>query len=299
MPQGYDFALAYKGECGATRSEVPFGRQFWRMMSGILQFLVHYGYAVLFVWVFAEQIGVPVPSAPLLLAAGALVGSGKLGAALVFPLPIIGALTADLIWYELGRRKGARVLQFLCKISIEPDSCVRNTENVFARHGARSLLVAKFVPGLGTAAPPLAGIFHMKLRRFVLLDGAGAALWSGTFLGLGYAFSNQLDFVARQAARLGMGLLVLLLAALAGWIAWKFIRRERFIRQLRIDRITPQELKLKLDAGEKVVIVDLRGSLDFEAEPHTIPGAAHLDPADIEEVKDVLAQALEVVLYCT
>ncbi len=190
-------------------------------------------------------------------------------------------------------------MHLLCRIAIEPDSCVRNTENVFARHGSRSLLVAKFVPGLGTAAAPLAGIFHMKLRRFVLLDGAGAAIWAGTYLALGYIFSNQLDAVASHAARLGAGLLVLLAGALGAWILWKFIRRTRFIRQLRIDRITPQELKRKLDAGEKVVIVDLRGSLDFEAEPHTIPGAAHLDPADIDEVKDVLAEAAEVVLYCT
>jgi membrane protein DedA with SNARE-associated domain len=268
-------------------------------MNGTLQFLIHYGYLLLFGWVFAEQIGVPIPSLPLLLAAGALVGSGRMNPAAALALPVLGALCADVTWYELGRRKGVRVLHLLCRIAIEPDSCVRNTENVFARHGSRSLLVAKFVPGLGTAAAPLAGIFHMKLRRFVLLDGAGAAIWAGTYLALGYIFSNQLDAVASHAARLGAGLLVLLAAALGAWILWKFIRRTRFIRQLRIDRITPQELKKKLDAGEKVVIVDLRGSLDFEAEPHTIPGAAHLDPADIDEVKDVLAEAAEVVLYCT
>src|SRR5438552_2243308 len=145
-------------------------------MIGHQQFLADYGEAVLLAWVFAEQLGVPIPAAPLLLAAGALVGSGRLSPLIAVVLPTAAALTANLIWYELGRRKGIRVLRLLCRISLEPDSCVRQTEEVFARHGARSLLVAKFVPGLNTVAPPLAGIFRMRLRRFVLFNLLGTAL---------------------------------------------------------------------------------------------------------------------------
>jgi membrane protein DedA with SNARE-associated domain/rhodanese-related sulfurtransferase len=267
-------------------------------MSHSLEFLIHYGYVLLFGWVFAEQIGVPVPAIPVLLAAGALSGMHRINPAAVLALAIIAAVSADLIWYDLGRRKGIRVLQFLCKISLEPDSCVRRTENVFARNGAKSLLVAKFVPGLSTAAQPLAGIFRMKFWRFLIFDASGATLYVGTYFGLGYAFRTELERVAGAALRLGTSLVILVIGALVGWLSYKYYRRQKFIRQLRIDRITPEELKRKLDAGEEVVIVDLRGSLDFEAEPAMIPGAVHLDSADLEEVSDELAKAAEVVLYC-
>jgi membrane protein DedA with SNARE-associated domain len=268
-------------------------------MNEPLLFLVRHGYTVLFAGVFVEQLGLPLPSVPLLLAAGALAGAGRLSLALVLGLPIIAALISDSLWYELGRRRGVKVLQFLCRISLEPDSCVRRTESTFERHGARSLLVAKFIPGLSTAAPPLAGVFRMRLSRFLLFDALGALLWAGAFVGLGYGFSDQLERVANRAITLGSWLLVLLLGALGGYIAWKYVKRQRFLRQLRIARITPEELKDKLDAGEDVVIVDLRHSLDFEAEPGTIPGAHRLEPAALEEASDHIPRDRDVVLYCT
>ena len=267
-------------------------------MSHSLAFLIQYGYVLIFGWVFVEQIGIPLPSIPVLLAAGALCGMHRMNAAAALAMAVLAAVAADLIWFDLGRRKGIRVLQFLCKISLEPDSCVRRTENVFARNGAKSLLVAKFVPGLNTAAQPLAGIFRMKFWRFLLFDSAGAVLYVGTFIGLGFIFRTELESIAGAALRLGTGLVILVVTALVGWIGYKYYRRQKFIRQLRIDRITPEELKRKMDAGEEVVIVDLRGSLDFEAEPAMIPGAVHLDYADLEEVSDELAKAAEVVLYC-
>src|SRR5579863_7201761 len=180
-------------------------------MSIHIQFLIHYGYALLFGWVFAEQMGLPIPSIPILLTAGALVGTHDLRAAPALAFPIVAAITADVIWYQLGRHKGIRILQFLCKISLEPDSFVRRTENVFARSGAKSLLVAKFIPGLNTAAQPLAGIFRMKFGRFVIFDAAGAAIYVGTVFGLGYAFSGQIERVAGAAARLGVSIVAVLL----------------------------------------------------------------------------------------
>src|SRR5438477_4067445 len=179
-------------------------------MHSTLEFLIKHGYVVLLGWVFAEQLGMPVPSLPVMLAAGALAGTGHLSFWTSLMLVAVGALSADSIWYLLGKKKGIRVLQFLCKISLEPDSCVRRTEGIFSKQGARSLLLAKFIPGLGTVAPPLAGIFHMRLGRFMLFDAAGCGLWAGTFLGLGYAFSEQIERIADHAAALGGGLLVLL-----------------------------------------------------------------------------------------
>ncbi|HEV1996240.1 MAG TPA: VTT domain-containing protein [Candidatus Acidoferrum sp.] len=182
---------------------------------------------------------------------------------------------------------------------IEPDSCVRRTEGVFSKQGARSLLLAKFLPGLSTVAPPLAGIFHMRPRRFLFFDAAGSLLWAGTFLGLGYVFSGQIERVAEHLASLGGWLLVLLLGALAAYIAYKFVARQRFLRELRISRITVDELKEKLDSGEELVIVDLRHSMDFEADPGTIPGAFRMDSKELEEKNDRLPRDREIILYCT
>ena len=268
-------------------------------MNHHAEVLLRHGPALLSGAVFIERMGVPFPVAPVLIAAGALAGSGRWSPSFVLLLSTVPALAADLIWYELGRRKGIRVLQLLCRISLEPDSCVRRTEDSFARHGARALLLAKFVPGLSTVAPPLAGIFRMPIRRFVGFDAGGALLWAATFVGLGYAFTDQLEELAEHLPRVGGRLGALALAALAAWIAWKFVRRRRFIRKLRIDRITPEELKRKIDAGEEVVVVDLRSSVDFEAEPLTIPGALRVETGDLDGMRAELAAASEVVLYCT
>ncbi|MGC1485208.1 MAG: VTT domain-containing protein [Candidatus Acidiferrum sp.] len=268
-------------------------------MHRILEFLLHHGYIVLLAWVFVEQSGVPVPSIPLLLAAGALAGSHQLNLFASLLIVTLAAVSADSLWYQLGRRKGIKVLQFLCKITIEPDSCVRRTEGVFSRQGAHSLILAKFLPGLGSVAPPLAGIFHMRLRRFLFFDAAGSLLWAATFLGLGYVFSGQIEHIAEHAASLGGWLVVILIAALASYLGYKFIARKRFLRELRIARITVEELKHKLDSGEDLAIVDLRHSMDFEADPEIIPGAFRMDANELEEKNELLPRDREIILYCT
>ncbi len=268
-------------------------------MHSTLEFLIKHGYVVLLAWVFAEQLGLPIPSLPVVLAAGALAGTGHLSfwASLFFVA--FAALSADSVWYTLGRRKGIRILQFLCKISLEPDSCVRRTEGIFSKQGARSLLLAKFIPGLSTVAPPLAGIFHMRARKFLLYDGLGSMIWGGSIMGTGYIFSEQIEHIAERAATLGGGLAVLIIAILVSYIAWKFFARQKFLRELRIARITPEELKLEIDTGVELVIVDLRHSMDFEADPETIPGAFRMDAAELEEKNERLPRDREVILYCT
>src|SRR3989475_4327700 len=164
-------------------------------MHSAIAFLLKHGSFLVFAWVLAEQLGLPIPSVPLLLAAGALAGTRHLSFGVSLLMALLGALIADFLWYELGRRKGIRILEFLCRISLEPDSCVRRTEGVFAKHGARSLLLAKFIPGLGTVAPPLAGVFHMRARRFLLYDTLGTIMWAGSFLGLGYVFGGEMHGV--------------------------------------------------------------------------------------------------------
>ena len=247
-------------------------------MHRAFDFLIHHGHAVLFAWVLVEQIGVPIPAMPLLLAAGALAGAGQLNffASLLFA--VLGALTSDSVWFQLGRHKGIKILQLLCRIS---------------------LLLAKFLPGLGLVTPPLAGVFRMRFRRFLLFDAIGSALWACAFLGVGYAFSGEIERVAARLASLGGWLLVLMAGALAAYIGYKFVARQRFLRELRIARITVDELKKKIDSGEPVTIVDLRHSMDFEAEPETIPGALHMEAKELEEKSNRLPRDSEVVLYCT
>ncbi len=264
-----------------------------------MSFLLRHGYAVLFVIVLVEQAGVPLPSIPVLLAAGALVASGHLNVFAALLAVVAACLVADLTWFELGRRHGSRVLALLCRISLEPDSCVRRTEDVLAARGARALLFAKFLPGLSTVAPPVAGMTRMRLARFLVWDVAGALVWSGTYFALGYVFSGQLERVAEIAAGLGGRLLAVVGAALALYLAWKYAQRRRFIRELTVARITPDELHRRLDAGEDIVVVDLRHSLEFDADPATVPGAIHLLPEELAAGHGAIPRGREVVLYCT
>ncbi|HYY05750.1 MAG TPA: VTT domain-containing protein [Candidatus Limnocylindria bacterium] len=261
--------------------------------------LAEYGYLVLFGFVFAEQVGLPIPAVPALLAAGALAGTGLINLPLALALATVASLLADLGWYALGRHRGSRVLALICQMSLEPDSCVRRTENLFARHGTRSLLIAKFVPGLSTVAPPLAGIFGVGVARFTLYAGAGALLWAGSWSGVGYLASDALEPVARHAERLGAWLVAAVVLAAVGYAALKFAQRRRVTRQLRIARIGPEELRQKLDAGEPLVVVDLRTALDVEADPSTIPGALRITAEELEARHREIPRDAEVVLYCT
>jgi len=268
-------------------------------MSATVEFLVRHGYLLLVVWVFVEQLGLPLPSAPLLLAAGALAGRHLMNLELAIALPIVTVVICDFFWYQLGRLNGMKVLQWLCRVSLEPDSCVRRTQVRFERNGPWELAVARFVPGMNVVAIPLAGIVRMPLQRFALFDGLGATLWAGSYIGTGYVFSDELDDVASHLAFLGRGLFVLLLAGLLFYIGWKYFNQQRFLRKLRIARISPEELHQRMDAGEEIVIVDLRHALEFEAEPETIPGAVHMDAAELDEAVDVIPRDRDIVLFCS
>ena len=259
-------------------------------------FLVRHGYAVLFGWVLLEQMGLPIPAAPLLIAAGALARAGKMNLTFAVALAFIAVILADLLWYSLGRYRGGRILKVLCRISLEPDSCVRRTENLFVRHGVHSLFVAKFVPGLNTAAPTLAGLFRMPVRRFMIFASLGAFFWVVTVTSLGLIFSEQLEQIA---LRWGGWLVAVLAGSLAAYVLWKFIQRRRFLRRLRMARITPKELMDKLTAGETISIVDLRQPIDIEAFPQMIPGALRIAMEEIEDRHGEIPRDRDVVLYCS
>lgn len=264
-----------------------------------LQFLADHGATVLFWVIFVEQAGVPIPAIPLLIAAGALVGAGKMNVAVALLVPVMASLPPDLAWYYLGRIKGGRVLGFLCRLSLEPDSCVRDTENMFHRNGPRALLLAKFIPGFSTVAPPLAGIVGMTASTFILYDVGGTMIWAGASAGVGALFSNQLEQLAELLDQAGGLVLAIALVAVAGFIGYKYYHRQKFLRQLRMATITVDELKRRMDEGESLSVVDVRHPLTLELDPEIIPGAINFTMEEIEHRHHEIPRDRDVVLYCT
>jgi membrane protein DedA with SNARE-associated domain/rhodanese-related sulfurtransferase len=267
-------------------------------MNQVSAFVSQYGELVLFALVFAEQIGLPLPAVPILFAAGALAGAGKMDLTGAIVLTVMACMAGDLIWYELGRRQGRRALNLLCRISVEPDSCVRRTENFFTRHGVRSLVLAKFIPGLSTLAPALAGLFRIRMQRFLLYNGLGAVLWTLAFIVPGYLFSDQIERLAGVAERLGLWLAFFFGAGIAAYLAYKFVRRQLLLRELRIARITAEELKRMMDSGHELTVVDLRGALDHEADPYTIRGALRMTAEELEQRHHEIPRHQDVILFC-
>jgi|SRR5262245_818413 len=264
-----------------------------------LQVLGRYSLVILPALVVAEQFGIPLPAVPALLGVGALAAAGRVSIPLVLGSILVVALSVDFAWYELGRRRGAGVLAKLCRLTLEPDSCVRRAGDLFARYGARAMLVAKFAPGLTTVVPPLAGIFAIPRARFALYEIAGVVLWAGTWIGLGYLFSDAIALIALSAARLGRTLGLVVVAAAAGYILLKYLRRRLFLRTLRIARISPDALKARLDAGEDISIIDLRTPLDVAAVPYAIAGSRWLPTGEIDEHEALSLRGRELVLYCS
>jgi membrane protein DedA with SNARE-associated domain/rhodanese-related sulfurtransferase len=268
-------------------------------MTDTTQFLINHGPPLVFAAVFLDQMGVPLPAVPWLLAAGALSATGKFSLLLWLGITVLACLIADLFWFYLGRHRGHRVLGLLCRISLEPDSCVRRTQNMYTRYGLRGVVVAKFLPGLSTVAPPLAGMAGVKVSHFLLADGLGALLYGGCFISLGYVFSGQIQQIAAALASIGGSALGLVIGLGVIYIGFKYWQRQRILRELRTARITVGELRQKQDAGEQVVIVDLRPGAELTLDPYLIPGAIHLAVEEVEQRHLEIPRDREVIVYCS
>jgi membrane protein DedA with SNARE-associated domain len=269
-------------------------------VSGLVHFLLRHGYLFLFAVVLVEQAGLPVPAVPVLLAMGALVGMGHFSLPTSIAVTVAACLLDDLAWYWLGRRYGSSILRLVCRISLEPDSCVRRTEDVFARQGTRALLYAKFVPGLSTVVTPVAGLARLGPGLFLLADTAGAAIWSATYLLVGYVFSTQIEKVAEGMRLFGIRVVAAVLGGLALYVIWKLDQRRRFMRDLEIARIGPDELLALMQSGQgDVVVVDLRNALERGEDAATVPGAIVLSPDELDERHHEIPRDRDVILYCT
>ena len=261
-----------------------------------IRFVERDGYPLLFLWVLAEQGALPIPSVPLLITVGAVIHTGGLHTLPAIACCVAGALISDTFWFFLGRYKGKSVLRFFCRVALEPDSCVRQTENAFVKYGSKTLLIAKFIPGLNAVAAPLAGDSGIGAASFLALDALGTIIWSSTFFALGYLFSNQLELLLARVESTGSGFMILVIALFAAWIAWKFIQRRRFLKQIEGARITPEELRDRMDAGEALYIVDLRSK---KAEPTSIPGALRLSSDELASNHHQIPRDREIILFCS
>ena len=268
-------------------------------MTETSQFLIRHGLPLVFAAVLIEQMGLPIPAVPLLLAAGALAAAGKFNLFTGIVATATACVIADASWFYLGRHRGARVLGFLCRISLEPDSCVRRTQNVYTRYGLRGIVVAKFIPGMSTVAPPLAGMSGVHIGRFLLADGFGSLLYGITFLSLGYLFANQIEQIGAAISDIGGSTLGLIVVIVGLYIGYKFWQRRNLLRELRTARITVAELRQKLETGENPVILDLRSRAELEQDPSVIRGAIHLVLDEVEKRRHEFPHDRDIVVYCS
>jgi membrane protein DedA with SNARE-associated domain/rhodanese-related sulfurtransferase len=258
-----------------------------------------HGYWVVLAVAFVDQFGTPVPAIAILLAAGAVAGKGQLSLAGIVAAAWAGTVAGDAVLYQGGRWRGGPLMRSLCSFSLAPDTCVRKTETSFQRLGWKALVVAKFVPGLALFAAPVAGALRMPFAPFLVFDSIGAVLYNVVVIALGFALHDQLDRVVGWFRALGGAAIPAVVGAILAYCAWRIIQKRRVIRSLRSRRLTPEALRLRLESGDPVRIVDLRTAIAFEVTRQTLPGAIRLDPEELEARHTDIPRDCDIVLYCT
>jgi membrane protein DedA with SNARE-associated domain/rhodanese-related sulfurtransferase len=261
--------------------------------------VAQYGLALVFANVFLEQVGIPVPAVPTLIVAGALAAEGRASMAELFAVATVACLIGDGIWYVAGRRYGLGVLRFLCKVSLSPDSCVRQTESQYGKWGSATLVFGKFIPGVSTVAPPLAGAMKTGWARFLIFNLLGIFLWVGAALGLGFVFRTQIVALLGRLEELGTLALQITAVLLAAFIAFKWWQRERLFRALRLARITVGDLRKLIDEGREPVVIDVRSPTVRSLDGRFIPGALEIDMVDLDRRGAGLPADRDIVFYCS
>lgn len=265
-------------------------------MGELGAFIARYGLTAVFLFTFLENTGLPIPAFPVLMIAGAYASTRHATLLMILAAAAGGALLADALWYLVGRWKGKGVLTHLCRVSFNPDACLERAVDGFHRRMAATILFAKFLPGVNTIMPPLAGVSAVPLPVFLLLDLAGAILWAGAAVGLGFAFGEQVAETARGVQGM-MGRL--LLAGLAATVAWRIGYRFWLVKRYGANRIDPDEVHRRMREGEDLVVIDLRQDHDFELSDRMIAGAARMRPASFHREALHLPRDRDLIFYCT
>jgi len=269
-----------------------------------LVFFVHYAYLIIFLWVLVEQIGIPIPSIPVLLTAGTLTATHRINSIYLLLAVLASCMIADTIWFSLGRRYGNSVLKLLCRLSFEASTCVSKTEGYFTRRGPITLLFSKFVPGLSTVAAPIAGQTGMPYGRFLLWDLGGSILWAETFILAGRFFGDLAKKSAPFFHWLGHFAFFIFILMVLGFLTHRIMKQRKFLAKVRELRLEPSELKEMLDTATAngnipPFIVDLRHPLDYLPDPRVLPGALRIGPNELKLHSEILPRDRDVILYCT
>jgi membrane protein DedA with SNARE-associated domain/rhodanese-related sulfurtransferase len=257
------------------------------------------GLGLVFFNVLLDQLGLPIPALPTLIVAGALAADGRLSWWGVAFVALLACVLGDSCWYLAGRVYGGRVMKLLCRISLTPDICVSQTQSSFERWGDKALLFAKFVPGLSMIAPPLAGAMRMSIARFSALALLGSAAWVAVALLAGVLLKSQVERLLPRLVGVGSAALVVLLVALAAYIAFKWWERRRFRSALDMARISVAELYVQMQGEPLPIIVDVRSPTAQELQLQRIPGALHVPAQDVAAHVSTLPRDREIIFYCT
>jgi membrane protein DedA with SNARE-associated domain/rhodanese-related sulfurtransferase len=273
-------------------------------MGLVKMLFLRHAYSVMFGWVLVEQAGVPIPSVPLMLAAGTMSAAHKLHVALMIPLILLACLIADSAWWWLGRRFGSRVLDLLCKMSLDATTCVNRAQGSIARRGGVTLLFAKFLPGVSTIAAPIAGQSGMTFLDFAVYDTVGTLVWSTAWLFAGRFFGDMARRSSSFFATLTHFAAALVALMIVGIIVYRYVQRRRFLTELRGLRLEPEQLLLMMnearrDGLQAPFVIDLRHPLDVLTDPEVVPGALRIGPDELKLHRDEIPTDREIVLYCT
>jgi len=268
-------------------------------METAIFLLERYGLLVVFINLLLTEAGLPLPAYPTLATAGAMMGAGSgYDAPALVGTAVTASLVADVAWFWNGRRNGRRILRMLCKLSMSPDSCVRQTESLFAKFGVWSLLFAKFFPGMTNITVALAGVTKTPTALFLLLDILGALFFVGVPIGLGWLFRDAIADILATIADLGLIGIAAITVALGLYLGVKWWQRQTFIKQLMMDRITIDQLIALIDDGKDPLILDVRHP-DVRRQEGIIPGAVPAHPADAGSALEGFSRDREVVVYCS
>jgi membrane protein DedA with SNARE-associated domain len=292
-PNHLDYSKRKKNSVLASESLVPESKG--TALKTILQSLIAHPYTVVLFAAVVERIGLPVFLSPVLIGAGALAATGRMQFDVAVWIALVACIAGDSLWYELGRKRGDSVLSLLCRISLEPESCVRRTRNFFSKGTTRTVLISKWLPGLSHIVPAVAGLSSVDRMKFFLSNTAGSAIWIVALMLAGYVP------VARWHLGPAIGPFVFEagLVLLAGNVGFKYIQKQRFLRELDQARIAPKDLAQMIEKGESLVILDLRHPLDSVTDPRTLPGALRVLPDEVTARAQLLPKDQDIILYCT
>ena len=270
-------------------------------MNEPLSMMARHGYALTFVLLFAEAIGLPFPAAIALVAAGAAVASHTLSGPGVLLAAMVALLIGDIIQFWLGRVSGWALLGFLCRLSMNPETCILRSAESFYKRGKTTLLIAKFIPGINTMAAPLAGSMKMRFGQFVQLDFAGALLYAVTYLMVGYVSRDFLAATLNGFHAAGRAMEVVLTAAFVVYATYRIAQFAKYKKYRIVPRVQASELAERMASGEanQVQIVDVRSHGYYDIGAERIHGSVRIEPNNLDEEIKTLPKDTDIYLYCT